>query len=95
MLSHSTRESMLAVKTRTRTMRAYLTMFFGLTVAMATSGVSGAPVVLLSDDFEGYPAGTGIAGQGGWYAFRPEQAPIIVATGSGTPPPFTRGDQGG
>ena len=83
MFSRSTRESMLVVKTQTTRMRGVVCAFLALTLLMFGSGASGDPVTLLFDDFEAYAPGTGIAGQGGWYAFRPVQAPIIVATGSG------------
>jgi len=83
MFSRSTRESMLVVKTQTTRMRGVVCAFLALTLLMFGSGASGDPVTLLFDDFEAYAPGTGIAGQGGWYAFRPDQAPIIVSTGSG------------
>jgi len=65
--------------------RTQLSGILALSIGFMAAGAmaAGVPVTLLSEDFEAYAPGTSIAGQGGWYALNPSQAPIMVATGNG------------
>ena len=83
MSSHSTGESISVAEIKRTGRGGLVPAFLALLVLMFISVVSNAQVTLFSDDFQAYTQGTGIAGQGGWYARNPSQAPILVSTGSG------------